>query len=477
MDYCSTCRRHLNGALVCPGCGAYAPDIAPGVVGGHRVPGRAATASGTAGAAHGAAEEGPAEGGWFTAPARSAETTRPHEAARPAGSGRPLDGARSSDTTWPVGTGRPGGTTRPNEAARTVDARPADAGRPLDGARSSDTTWPVGTGRPAETTRPDDGLRHDGSGRPAGTTGPDEVARPTGSAGATRPFDGARAGGTGPRPSGTARSAEATSSAEGIRSLVPAHRAESAVFAAPARPAGTPQGGETGPADDTPRALPAGPGTGRAARRRQLARWRKTQRRALVATAVALVGGGITLASTDRGGTDRAQAATASDLHGMGGTGSTTDEAAGAPSAAPDRTTPPPRADARRGPTRPEAAPTATAPPYGAHTDGAAATEVPAGGRSDASESVSRSGYRSGTSSGASQDTGGGAPSSGGSTTPTRPSSPPPSADDGSGSGDTGGDGGSGQGDDSATQPAPSTPPPADEPRDPRLCLLVICLG
>ncbi|MET9438410.1 hypothetical protein [Streptomyces sp. NPDC006551] len=29
MDYCSSCRRNLNGALVCPGCGAYAPDIAP----------------------------------------------------------------------------------------------------------------------------------------------------------------------------------------------------------------------------------------------------------------------------------------------------------------------------------------------------------------------------------------------------------------------------------------------------------------
>ncbi|MEU2777830.1 hypothetical protein ABZ646_34310 [Streptomyces sp. NPDC007162] len=29
MDYCTLCRRHLNGALVCPGCGAYAPDIAP----------------------------------------------------------------------------------------------------------------------------------------------------------------------------------------------------------------------------------------------------------------------------------------------------------------------------------------------------------------------------------------------------------------------------------------------------------------
>lgn len=31
MDYCSSCRRTLNGALVCPGCGAYAPDIAPPV--------------------------------------------------------------------------------------------------------------------------------------------------------------------------------------------------------------------------------------------------------------------------------------------------------------------------------------------------------------------------------------------------------------------------------------------------------------
>lgn len=35
MDYCSSCRRHLNGALVCPGCGACAPDIAPSAVGGH----------------------------------------------------------------------------------------------------------------------------------------------------------------------------------------------------------------------------------------------------------------------------------------------------------------------------------------------------------------------------------------------------------------------------------------------------------
>ncbi|MFD5594078.1 hypothetical protein [Streptomyces griseorubiginosus] len=43
MDYCSSCRRHLNGALACPGCGAYAPDIAPpGHV--HATTGTAATA-------------------------------------------------------------------------------------------------------------------------------------------------------------------------------------------------------------------------------------------------------------------------------------------------------------------------------------------------------------------------------------------------------------------------------------------------
>ncbi|MDI9833256.1 MULTISPECIES: SCO2400 family protein [unclassified Streptomyces] len=45
MDYCSSCRRHLNGALVCPGCGAYAPDIAPSVAGPAQpaVPGPAAS--------------------------------------------------------------------------------------------------------------------------------------------------------------------------------------------------------------------------------------------------------------------------------------------------------------------------------------------------------------------------------------------------------------------------------------------------
>jgi hypothetical protein len=45
MEYCSSCRRHLNGALVCPGCGAYAPDIAPSASGGRIVPARTGPAA------------------------------------------------------------------------------------------------------------------------------------------------------------------------------------------------------------------------------------------------------------------------------------------------------------------------------------------------------------------------------------------------------------------------------------------------
>ncbi|MCX5521379.1 hypothetical protein OG342_00520 [Streptomyces bobili] len=59
-------------------------------------------------------------------------------------------------------------------------------------------------------------------------------------------------------------------------------------------------------------------GLGRAARRRQLARWNKNKRRAAVATAVAIVGGGLTVSTMDRYSTDRAQAATAPDAHSMG---------------------------------------------------------------------------------------------------------------------------------------------------------------
>lgn len=150
MDYCSSCRRHLNGALVCPGCGAYAPDIAPSAVGGPAVsvaPGAAVTGT--------AAWETPA------------------------------------DDTWYDGYFR-------DEAAPYADL---------------DETAPVA-------------------------------------------------------PSADVQDVEGV---EGV---------------------------------------PAAP-MGRAARRRQRARWKKNQRKAVVATAVALVGGGLTVSAMDRGSADKAQAATA----------------------------------------------------------------------------------------------------------------------------------------------------------------------
>jgi hypothetical protein len=139
MDYCSSCRRYLNGALVCPGCGAYAPDIAPPEAVSSAVP---------------------------------------------------------------------------------VAARPAAWETPVSG------------------TRLDLDLR-----------------------------------------------AEASDEA----------RVDEAPLIAPA-----------GAAEDAPPAP-----QGRAARRRQLARWKKNKRRAAVATAVALVGGGLTVATLDRQSADQPQAATA----------------------------------------------------------------------------------------------------------------------------------------------------------------------
>ncbi|MER5580893.1 hypothetical protein ABT090_04430 [Streptomyces asoensis] len=157
MDYCSTCRRHLNGALVCPGCGAYAPDIAPVRV----------------------------ERGITAAPiARSA--------------------------------------SMPTAAMPTP---------------------------PASTAR-------------------------------THPPAGAVAQSPAPAYSGIAPVAAPAADVEDVPS------GSAAPYAPP----------------------------GRAARRRQLARWKKNQRRAVVATAVALVGGGLTFAALDRQTGDQAQAATTPEL-------------------------------------------------------------------------------------------------------------------------------------------------------------------
>ncbi|MGW2798595.1 SCO2400 family protein [Streptomyces sp. NPDC001221] len=160
MDYCSSCRRHLNGALVCPGCGAYAPDIAPPMTTRAYTPTTGAAMTGTQ------AREFALSGTW-------------HDSDLSAGDAHPFD--RSDD----------------------VDTPSLDPSDEVDGPRS----------------------------------------------------------------------------------------------AAP---------------------------TGRAARRRQLARWKKNKRRAAVATAVAIVGGGLTVTALDRQSPDRAQAAAAPDNRSMGVAGEQT---------------------------------------------------------------------------------------------------------------------------------------------------------
>ncbi|MFI8167637.1 hypothetical protein ACIGAN_14915 [Streptomyces sp. NPDC085931] len=311
MDYCSSCRRHLNGALVCPGCGAYAPDIDPTAGGGRTGP-----ASATAGA--------------------------PAVREYPAATGTWHDGTLWDET--------PAGTPEVPRAGNGSDESP-------------------GTGPADARETPDPAL-------------PDGYA-----------------------------------------------------------------------------ALPQG----RAARRRRLARWKKNQRRAVIATAVALVGGGLTVTAMNGNATPGVRAATAPEDTPMGGAEgeapADTGPAAGrhtAPRTSP--TTPPhtgrvsrhqqPRAaDPRTTPagTRADTAATPrelplTTPPRRTTAPSAA---DPAGGSTGSSGSAGP---------GATEPT---APPAAGSGAqqPAPPASDPP-----------------------ATSPASPTAPPSD-PQPDELCLLVICLG
>ncbi|MEU1693749.1 hypothetical protein ABZ590_20360 [Streptomyces hirsutus] len=232
--------------------------------------------------------------------------------------------------------------------------------------------------------------------------------------------------------------------------------------------------------------------TGRAARRRQLARWRKTQRRALVATAVAFVGGGLTLVSMDRDSGDRARAATAPEVSGMGGPDGPADQYGG-----PASSVSPP------GTQRSQERPSQSTPGDGAHRQPTGTASAPATASSTRPDgtttatSPSRttpssdgSGTRTGSDSNGAGSVSGSASGSG-SGTATRPTTPP---EDSSGNGgDSGNGGGGGPNGRSGSQPGtsvPSTPAPespgssgsgsgsdSGSGSGSELCLLVICLG
>jgi hypothetical protein len=217
-----------------------------------------------------------------------------------------------------------------------------------------------------------------------------------------------------------------------------------------------------GPGDTAPVAAPAdeiaadsaevapSAAQGRAARRRQLARWKKNKRRAAVATAVAIVGGGLTVASLDRHAADRAQAATAPENNPAGSAQKPTVEQTRPAS------TPPPGRHRSAHPT-PPAQPlpvntphqqSATAPdrtsPTITHPD-AATTPRPATTSAPKARSASPA-----TGSATTGDTG---------TTAQQPSTPASTKTSGSGSGT------------SQTSPSPAATSPSE------LCLLVVCLG
>ncbi|MFF3985267.1 hypothetical protein ACFY0B_11715 [Streptomyces sp. NPDC001797] len=292
MDYCSSCRRHLNGALACPGCGAYAPDIAA-----RAVPAPAP--------AHAAA--------WQAAPA--ANTWSDH-------------------TAWSDDTALSGTDAYAEEAAEDLHYGPEG------------------------------------------------------------PYDG-------------------------------------------------------------PDAAPPAP-QGRAARRRQRVRWKKNQRRAVVATAVALVGGGLTVASMDRQGGDRAQAATAPDNRPMGladEAATDTGQAASAPTGrhrAPDAT--------------PSAHTTTANAPREQSTGVPRATATPGQDAGSTAASAAAQPYSAAAVSGTTTGTAA-APTA----TPTATTTT--SADTGTGTG-------TGTGTSTGTSASSAGPAPTASPTSPsHLCLLVICLG
>ncbi|MFF4547853.1 hypothetical protein ACFY1J_27085 [Streptomyces sp. NPDC001406] len=214
-----------------------------------------------------------------------------------------------------------------------------------------------------------------------------------------------------------------------------------------------------GPGDTAPVAAPAqdiaaevAPPApqGRAARRRQLARWKKNKRRAAVATAVAIVGGGLTVASLDRHSADRAQAATAPENNPTGSAQEPTVEQTRPAS------TPPPGRHRSAHPTPPAQPLPANAP----HQQSAAAPDPtsPTMTRPDAATTPRPATTSAPKARAASAATGSAATGDTG-TTAQQPSTPAPTQTGGTGSGT------------SQTSPSPAATSPSE------LCLLVVCLG
>ncbi|MGP3926871.1 SCO2400 family protein [Streptomyces sp. 8N616] len=116
MDYCSSCRRNLNGALVCPGCGAYAPDIAPPA---HRPRNAAAATPRATWDAFGSGEFPSSEFHRGTAHSGTGVTGR----GTSGGSGAEAPGAGSSSSEEPAAPAVQGRAARRRQLARWKKSR------------------------------------------------------------------------------------------------------------------------------------------------------------------------------------------------------------------------------------------------------------------------------------------------------------------------------------------------------------------
>jgi hypothetical protein len=246
---------------------------------------------------------------------------------------------------------------------------------------------------------------------------------------------------------------------------------------APENGSGGPRDGLDG-ADDEPSTL--GPASiaptlhrGRAARRRQQARWRKSRRRAGVATAVALFGGGVAVASWQNGSGRGGNTASSYDtvtpvsLHDGSDGAATGDGTA----AAPGTTTAHTASGARHA--APSTTPRTVAPTQ-ATTDGGVTSQLPAGTATTAPSAVGSAGtvhQQTSTGSASTGTAGGTSASTTGSGTDTQTAS----------GGDTASTGGDTTATTAPTAPTSTTPPatstsPTTPPSQQGLCVLVLCL-
>ncbi|GGY06883.1 SCO2400 family protein [Streptomyces djakartensis] len=240
------------------------------------------------------------------------------------------------------------------------------------------------------------------------------------------------------------------------------HLAHTGSAAGPAKTpaADTPDGSGTADTDATATGGFTAPPQGRAARRRQMARWKKNQRRAVVATAFALVGGGLTVAGMNGNATDSKQSATAPGDTAMGGTGGQ----------APTYTEP---TSSRRD--TPRSSPTPATTPASHREQPRAARTTPTDTRTD-SGSTPRALPKTTQQPRTTDPDAAGSAAGGAGDSPSTVTerTTPPTADDGH---DTQ------QSADTAPPPPAASPTPAETPpssgnSDPKeLCLVVVCLG